>query len=606
MLGVTCPQCAKSFRVPPEWAGKSATCKSCQTKIRIPASAVSTNGSDVAVKSSTAEVASSNGASTSAPAPGPIAPRTWSREELLAALPERVAPAGASAGYMLALAVVAGLLVLLPLLYLGLTLLVAYGVYWHFAHGQWLFDSLGAGRVRGKGVILLVIAWAAPGVIGAILVLFMFKPLLNWRRLRGQRPTLSRADEPLLYDYVDRLCVALGAPRPVRIDYDNAVNASAGFASNWSFVSNQLVLTLGLPLVNGMDLRQVTGVMAHEFGHFSQFWAMRLGRVIETINNWFERVVEERDAWDRWLEQSSQEFDIRIGWVLYLARLFVWLVRKILTGFRYVGLFFSRRLSRQMEFDADRYETLVAGSDTFAATFERLAVLSFASDFADRAADQFLREGKCIDDYAKFVVYQADELPKDKLRPVLDAVRNQPAPWTSTHPSDSERIAAAERVTTPGSFTLDAPATVLFRDFRSLSRELTRSGYSKHDGGTVSLEELTSVDELIVEQKLRRARYETARRFVMFADLALMRWGDDRGDLATEETDETLWTELRTARQAMEQELAGYRTAAKEWQEAGNAGVALMAARLPVVFKEKVDLTGHRLLAKRVTNIEQI
>ncbi|MDZ4688406.1 MAG: M48 family metalloprotease [Planctomycetaceae bacterium] len=530
----------------------------------------------------------------------------WSREELLAALPERVAPAGASAGYTLALTVVAAVLVLLPLLYLGLTLLVAYGVYWHFAHGQWLFDSLGAGRVRGKGVILLVIAWAAPGVIGAILVLFMFKPLLSWRRFRGQRPTLSRADEPLLYDYVDRLCDALGAPRPVRIDYDNAVNASAGFASNWSFVSNQLVLTLGLPLVSGMDLRQVTGVMAHEFGHFSQFWAMRLGRVIETVNDWFERVVEERDTWDDWLEQSSQAVDFRIGWVLWVAQFFVWLVRNILTGFRCVGLFFSRRLSRQMEFDADRSQILVAGSGTFAAIFERLAVLDLAADVAERSARQFLREGKAIDDFARFVVYHANELPRDKLQPVLEAVRNQPAPWISTHPSDSERGAAAERMGATGNYTLDCPATVLFRDFRSVSRELTRRWYSKSSGEAVGLDELTSVDELIAEQKRRRGRYEAARRFVMFADLALVRWGEDRGDLPTDESHDALWADLRTARQTMEQELAAYRTAAREWQECSAAGNLLQAARLPVVFGDKVDQRQHPLLGQRLETNEQI
>lgn len=532
--------------------------------------------------------------------------RKWTREELLAALPESVEPVRVSFGYLLALVFVAAVLVLLPLLYLGLTALVAYGVYWHFANGQWLFDLLGGRQVRGKGMILVIGAWLAPGIIGGILVLFMFKPLLRWRRPYGKRPTLSREDEPLLYEYVDNLCDALGAPRPVRIDYDGMVNASASFASNWSFFTNSLVLTLGLPIVSGLSLRQLTGVMAHEFGHFSQFWAMRLGRVIEMVNDWFARVVEERDAWDEQLEAAAAGADIRIGWVLYLALFFVWIVRKILNVLRYVGLFFSRRLSRQMEFDADSYEVRVSGRESFSDTFDRMAILSFASQAADGAADQFLREGKVIDDYAKFVSFQATELPRDKMRPVLEAVRNRKAPWSSTHPSDAERITAAQRFDASSPFPLDAPATVLFRNFTALSREFTRSSYSKKDGGEVKLDELTSVDELIAEQKLRRQRYEAARRFALFADLALIRWGKEREELTTEATDDDLRAELQAARQTMEQELAGYRAAAREWNAWGEVGSQLMAARLPVAFGNPADFRQHPRIGKRFKNLDQI
>jgi hypothetical protein len=61
---------------------------------------------------------------------------------------------------------------------------------------------------------------------------------------------------------------------------------------------NDLVLTIGMPLVAGMSLRQFAGVLAHEFGHFSQGAGMRLSFIIRSINLWFMRVVYERDDWD--------------------------------------------------------------------------------------------------------------------------------------------------------------------------------------------------------------------------------------------------------------------------------------------------------------------
>lgn len=600
MLSVACPHCTKAFRVPPDWAGRSAKCKNCQSKFQIP----SDSAADIpAVTESKTQ---------SLPAVKPVqtsienTDRKWTRAELLAALPESVEPVRVSFGYLMALAFVAAVLVLLPVLYLGLTLLVAYGVYWHFTNGGWILQVLDGKNVHGKGALLVILAWLAPGVIGGILVLFMFKPLLNWRRRYGNRPTLTRDDEPLLYEYVDNLCDALGAPRPVRIDYDHMVNASASFASHWSFFTNSLVLTLGLPIVDGLTLRELTGVMAHEFGHFSQFWAMRLGRIIEMVNDWFQRVVEERDEWDMKLEAYASEMDIRLGWVLYLAMFFVWLVRRILNVLRYIGLFFSRRLSRQMEFDADSYEVRVSGRESFAETFDRIGILMFASQAADSAADQFLREGKVIDDYPKFVSFQATELPQEKMRPILDAVRNRKAPWSSTHPSDAERIAAAERFDASSPFTVDAPAKVLFRDFTRLSREFTRRSYSRKDGAEVKLEDLTSVDELIVEQKLRRQRYEAARRFVFNADLALIRWGKDRDDLTMDATDDDLRAELRAARQTMVAELPAYREAAQEWTEVGRAANELFAVRLSVAFGTPADFRQQALIGQRIKTTDQL
>ena len=55
-----------------------------------------------------------------------------------------------------------------------------------------------------------------------------------------------------------------------------------------------MVLLIGLPLAAGLSLRQFAGVLAHEFGHFSQGFGMRLTYVIRSINIWFMRVVYER------------------------------------------------------------------------------------------------------------------------------------------------------------------------------------------------------------------------------------------------------------------------------------------------------------------------
>src|SRR5207244_3829057 len=101
--------------------------------------------------------------------------------------------------------------------------------------------------------------------------------------------------EPLLFTLVRRVASAVGAPEPERIDLDCQLNASASFGS---FFGGDLVLTIGLPFVAGLDVDQFASVVAHELGHFSQGAAMRLSYLVRTINEWLARIVYERDDWD--------------------------------------------------------------------------------------------------------------------------------------------------------------------------------------------------------------------------------------------------------------------------------------------------------------------
>ena len=202
------------------------------------------------------------------PAP-PVAPvpAVPDRRAVLAAIRGRIDPAPVPFPYRLALAGVALAMVLLPLVYLALVGTAAYATWWHAVHHlTWL---AGRGSARGR-----MFVYATPIVGGLTTVFFMIKPLLARHAPKQQPLVLDRRKEPFLFDFVDRLCRTIGAPPPVRIEVDCEVNASAhrvGFAG-----TGGLVLTIGLPLVAGLTLRQMTGVLAHEFGHFAQGAGMRV------------------------------------------------------------------------------------------------------------------------------------------------------------------------------------------------------------------------------------------------------------------------------------------------------------------------------------------
>ena len=144
---------------------------------------------------------------------------------------------------------------------------------------------------------------------------------------------------------------------------------------------NDLVLTIGLPLVANLSAAEFGGVVAHEFGHFTQSLGMRLSYIIRSVNFWFMRVIYESDAWDEALEQWAQEIeDGRVAIIVWTAQIGVVFARLILRILMYIGLLIGGFMLRQMEYDADAWEVKLAGSETFERTQRKLATLSAAME----------------------------------------------------------------------------------------------------------------------------------------------------------------------------------------------------------------------------------
>ena len=439
-------------------------------------------------------------------------------QQLLQAVQTPIEPVRITLGYRLALAIVAFLMVLLPLIYVGLIGLTGYGVYWHLTTNTGILEA--SNRLKAK--MMLLLAYLAPAIAGGIMVAFMCKPLFASRPKYGEPKSLDRDDEPVLFEFVDSLCEAVGAPAPKSIMLDARVNAGAALTSSvFNPFSSDLALVIGMPLVAGMSLRQFGGVLAHEFGHFSQGSGMRLGRVIDKINQWFAFVVFQRDSWDEQLVSWSKDGDLRITWVLWLARGLVWLTRKILHGLMYVGAAVSGRLSREMEFDADRYEARFAGSNQFATTFARLHELQEGRGRAIGELQSSFRERRLVDNFFELMLHHANSLTDDERESLLHSALAEKSGLFDTHPSDADRIASVKRENAPGTFQLDMPASALFRDFAATCRAETLDFY-RWQVGDVSANQLVPTQAILARRKALQEQDDSKER--LFADLYDYRW----------------------------------------------------------------------------------
>ena len=327
---------------------------------------------------------------------------------------------------------------------------------------------------------------------------------MRGRRRKSGRGRSRGDGEPLLFAFVDRVCEAVGAPAPKRIDVDCQVNASASFRRGLrSMLGSDLVLTIGLPLMGGLSLREFGGVLAHEFGHFTQGAGMRLTYLIRSISHWFLRVVYQRDVWDQWLAELAEGLDIRVGWVVMLAQLGVMIGRGVLWVLMHIGFLVAGVLLRQMEFDADRCETRFAGSEAFAATVRKLQILGGASQLAHAQAMEHLDEKRLVEDFPGLVQLNARTIPPQVVAEMDKGIAESRTGWFDTHPCDRDRMAAAAKLASPGVFQLERPARELMRDFAAQSKAASWDMYIAAFGPKVPREALVLVTEFARAAKSR-------------------------------------------------------------------------------------------------------
>jgi Zn-dependent protease with chaperone function len=299
---------------------------------------------------------------------------------------------------------------------------------------------------------------------------------------RGCRK-LTREGEPFLYQFVEHLCLMLGAPPPERIQVDCEINASA------SMGDRGLILTLGLPLIAGLNLNQFVGVLSHEIGHFTQSEGMQSLSFFQKFQHWAVFVFH-----------SGQ--DLGLFWSA--NRLLLILMLRVV-------LIFVGRLCQRMEFDADRYESLMVGTKVFESTCYSLQYLGAGYERSIKTLRTFARQKKLGDNLPKLIAINARKLPDEVREEIrLKIQSNEQAGLTDSHPPDSQRIARVQAEQQAGVFHVPAPTTALFNDFDQLCKNVTWDVYRKWFGANFSPQQMHSMDELVEQRQAVEDKTEKA------------------------------------------------------------------------------------------------
>jgi len=399
--------------------------------------------------------------------------------------------------YRLCLGFLSIFMMAMPLAYVAFVALTAFLVYqytFHLLPGY----SKDIGLRGGRAIIVIYTVLITPVIAGITVIIFMCKPIFFSIVGFGPGRTrmLTRTGEPVLFELVDQVCESIRAPKPLSIEVDSQVNASASYGAGFRGIfKSELVLRIGVPLVAGLSVRQLSGVLAHEFGHFSQGAGMRAQLIITAINQWFAKVVYDRDSVDEMLDDAIEGSESAFVIVLWVAKGCVVLVRSILWCFMFAAYAASTVFSRQMEFDADRYEIGLVGSDTFISSNEEFHRLGYANQKAMQGLLALLQKAVLIDNLPRMIQVCRNKMTAAELAMINESISQGKTGLLDTHPCARERNEAAATLDQPGVFTIDRPARELFQHYDALCVNVTNDFYRNVIGRLVDPAELQPIDQ---------------------------------------------------------------------------------------------------------------
>ena len=225
------------------------------------------------------------------------------------------------------------------------------------------------GPINKLTILMKVGAIAGAAMLFVFTLKFIFK-LKNHKP--NNRIMMAKDENPVLWNFIEQICIETGAPRPKNIYVDPDVNAYVAYSNMWLslFLPVRKELTIGMGLTDCLNLSEFKAVISHEFGHFAQR-SMKIGSYIISANTIIHDMIFERDKWDDILDQWRAS-DIRLSAAAWIVTPMIWVIRQMLNLFyQFLNVMYSS-LSREMEFNADKVAVKTSGSDAIISALWKL------------------------------------------------------------------------------------------------------------------------------------------------------------------------------------------------------------------------------------------
>ncbi len=340
---------------------------------------------------------------------------------------------------------------------------------------------------------LIIVAGAGLILCGLTLVYFVIKFLFKIKPVDySGLLEITETEQPRLFEFINRLTVEAGAPKPGKIYISPDVNAGVFYNSSfWSmFLPVKKNLKIGLGLVNILNVAEFKAVMAHEFGHFAQR-SMKFGSYFYNFNKVAFDMLYENSGYNKLLNGWARGHAL-LG---LIAHLNIYIVKGIQGILMLVYKIINKTymaLSREMEFHADAVGAYVAGSNQMISALKKIEFAQYGYsnllDFWTAKLEENKRAVNFYTQHASVLEYFANKhniALADSGLPVItqplefnnEGSLKIDSQWSS-HPSlnDREQYLNGLNLNTPA---IEEPAWVLFDEPERLQIAVTDMIYNQ-------------------------------------------------------------------------------------------------------------------------------
>ena len=224
-----------------------------------------------------------------------------------------------------------------------------------------------SGHIYGRALILLVGAIVVAGICVKVVLEPLFK-IFEPRKNNGKE--IKREDYPELFAEIDDVVQKVDCLQPKHVYLSDECNAYVNYPSMWGYIFHgRQNLTIGIPLLYGINKTELKSILSHEFGHFTQksVNVNRIANLSEFICGAIAQSQEEIEKAD------DDTYEAK-------ARLFARLATKIMVKQYHKVAPLNGVLSRAQEYDADKFSYEVVGSDGSLSALCKIQDLSFRWD----------------------------------------------------------------------------------------------------------------------------------------------------------------------------------------------------------------------------------
>lgn len=330
--------------------------------------------------------------------------------------------------------------------------------------------------------------------VGVFILYFMVKFLFTKNKTDYSYLTeVNLTDEPELFQMIQELVDEIGTDFPKKVYLSGQVNASVFYDSGfWSmFLPVKKNLHIGMGLINATTVTELKGILAHEFGHFSQK-SMKVGSYVYNVNRIIYNLLYENDDYNNtitsWAEKNGY-FALLINISFAFNKMIQYLLQFMykIVNVSYMGL------SREMEFHADEIAANTVGSQPMINSMLRMDLASNSLEnvinYYNRNIENSITTSNIFPQHTLAMNFMANNnkiaiehsLPKvesdfyERFNQSKLVIKNQ---WES-HPATDERVVAFKNLAVSSKQIDNRPATLLFQNITQTQERITQKMFSE-------------------------------------------------------------------------------------------------------------------------------